>query len=249
MKFRIPLVCGLGLAAAVLALPSYARGIGVDETLTCSKTVPPTLSLWVANLAGTGFFNNADPGVNFPALVCDDSALLAIQATGPYSDGAISFLPFDPTATSTVLYTWVDLSVVGGTPSSNLLVAPGQTGTPLSNFSNPNPIPIVAQVAVVKLTGSYAGDYEVIFNYQPAPASTCSNAFAPISPALTWGGAAYLWSGGSGTTPCDPNSTNDFLFGSKGQLLGYFDSSNALHAASPPPGWCIVGGRSAYRCK
>jgi hypothetical protein len=248
MRISNPVLYVLGIAAAILALPSYGRGIGVDETLTCSKTVPPTSTLWVANLAGTGFFNNADPGVNFPALVCDDSALLTQPgASAPYSDSAVTFLTFDPAATSTVLYTWVDLSVAGGTPASQDLVAANQQGLPFSNF--PSDIPIIAQVAVVKLTGSYNGDYEVIFNYENSPATACSNTYAPLSPALTWGGAAYLFTGAGGTTPCDANSTNDFLFGSKGQLLGYFDASDVLHAGAPPPGWCIVGGRSAYRCK
>jgi hypothetical protein len=218
----------LGLAAYMFSLPGYARGIGVDETITCSKTVPPTGSLWIEN---TRDRNRAKAGVNFPVLVC---------AASSGTDANVTPLTFDPA--SSVLYTWVDLSVAGASASSLGLVAKGG-GLPLSNF--PTDVSIVAQVEVIKLTGrGYEGNYEIMFNYETSSPvfSACSNVFKPIAPSFDWYGTTYVFTGADGISPCDPNSTNDFLFDSKGKLRGYFDSSGA-EMPGLPPGWKIVKER------
>jgi len=233
MKFRILSICVLGLAAWTLALPSYARGIVVDETITCSSVVTPTGTPAII-LKGTGAVgNSAHAGVNFQILTCADSL---------QGDTTITSLPYEPKHSN--VYTWVDLSVAGITASS-LTGPPGNPNTPpLSNFQNLN-VAIIAQIEVLKLKGSYTGDYEIIFNYETFPEIACDNVFTPILPGLTWYKTRYAFTGaGVVGGPCESSgtssTTNDFLFGPDGVLLGYNsapDGSGFVLTPGLPPGW------------
>jgi len=244
MKFRMIVPGLLILTAAVLPQSSQARGIGVDFTMTCTSVVPATGNLSVP-LSGTGHKgNSAKAGVNFPVLACKDSV-------GPPDDTSLSVLRYD--TKDSVLYTWIDLSAAGGSPSDLCLVPPLAPGcsqlTPLSNFytggGNPPNVPIIAMVDVLKLTHGHSGDYEIIFNYENFPAIACDNLFKPITPSFSWFGKTYTFTGGpeGAITPCDSSATNDFLFGPNGVLLGYNsapdDSASFVLTKGLPPGWTV----------
>ena len=231
MKFRIPFVCVLGLAAWIFALPSHARGISVDEDTTCSQVVPSTGSLSVdVDLAGTREGNRAKSGLNFPVLACD----------APPPDTMLTPLNY----TSNAIYTWVDLSMAATGPS-------GLIGLETTNF--PSNVTIVAMVEVFKLAApGYIGDYEILFNYETSPGSACDNVFKPIAPSFTWFGKRYVFNGAGGVgSPCD--STNDFLFGPHGELLGYNSAPSSsggfaltfVLTKGLPPGWTEVHRRDA----
>ncbi len=235
MKFRIPCVCTLGLAAWTLALTSHARGIEVDETITCSNVVTSTGTPSIS-LTGTGAKGNlAQSGVNFPVLTCADSV---------QGDTTVTSLPYQPKYSD--IYTWVDLSVAGITASS-LTGPPANPDTPpLSSFQGLN-VAIPAQVAVLKLKGNYLGDYEIIFNFETFPENACDNVFTPIAPSLTWYKTTYVFTGtGVVGGPCESSggstTTNDFLFGPDGVLLGYNsapDGGGFVLTSGLPPGWSI----------
>ena len=235
MKFRILPVCVLGVAAWMLALPSHSRGIVVDETITCSSVVTSTGPATI-NLTGTGAAGNvAHSGVNFQVLTCADSV---------DGDTTITSLPYDRKHSN--LYTWVDLSVAGVTASS--LTGPPEIPNtpPLSNFQGLN-VAIIAQVEVLRLKGSYSGDYEIIVNYETFPENACDNVFTPITPFLTWYKTTYSFTdAGEVGGPCESSggssTTNDFLFGPDGVLLGYnsaTDGGGFVLTPGLPPGWSI----------
>jgi hypothetical protein len=231
MKFRIPFVCLLGLAAWIFALPSHARGISVDEDTTCSQVVPSTGSLLVdVDIGGNREGNRAKSGLNFPVLACD----------APPPDTMLTPLNY----TKNAIYTWVDLSMTAANPSALL-------GLETTNF--PSNVSIVAMVEVFKLASpGYFGDYEILFNYETAPASACDNVFKPIAPSFTWFGKRYVFKGAGGVgSPCD--STNDFLFGPQGELLGYNSAPSSpggfalsfVLTKGLPPGWTEAHRRDA----
>ena len=231
MKFRIPFGCVLGLAAWIFALPSHARGITVDEDTTCSQVVRSTGRLSVdVDLAGTGEGNRAKSGLNFPVLACD----------APPPDRMLTPLDY----TSNAIYTWVDLSMADTDPS-------GLLGLETTNF--PSNVTIVAMVEVFKLAAPrYFDDYEILFNYETSPRSACRNVFKPIAPSFTWFGKSYVFNGAGGVgSPCD--STNDFLFGPDGELLGYNSAPSSpggfartfVLTKGLPPGWTEAHRRDA----
>jgi len=206
MKFRLPFVCVLGLAAWFFALPSHARGISVDEDTTCSQVVPSTGSLSVdVDLAGTRERNRLKSGLNFPVLACD----------APPPDTMLTPLDY----TSNAIYTWVDLSMAATGPS-------GLLGLETTNF--PSNVSIVAMVEVFKLAAAgYFGDYEILFNYETSPGSACDNVFKPIAPSFTWFGKKYVFNGAGGVgSPCD--STNDSCSALTGNCLGIIQRPHHL---------------------
>jgi len=241
MKFRIFVPGLLVLAGAVLGQQVHARTIQVDATMTCTSVVKATGSLSVP-LSGTGDSgNSAKADVNFPVLACKDSV---------GNDTSLTVLSYD--AKNSVLYTWIDLSAAGGTPSSLCLVPPLESGcsqlAELSSFytggGNPPNVPIIAMVDVLKLTKGHSGDYEILVNYEAFPASECDNIFKPINPTFSWFGKTYTFTGSkSAANPCESSATNDFLFGPNGVLLGH----NSAPDGSPtfvltkglPPGWTV----------
>jgi hypothetical protein len=241
MKFRTVSIWLLGVAAALAALPSYARGV-IIEGSTCGGIVAPTGSLWIG-LNGTGSKGNqAKSGLNLPVLSCTP-------------DAELQALPYKATAPS-LLFIWVDLSVAQDTLQdfASLAAAEG-----LSGLSNQGPsVPdstaaVAAQLAVLKLTGSNKGDYEIIFSYElnlngfstplPLPNSVCDNEFKPIKPSFTWYGTTYEFTGVGGVSPCDAAATNDFVFDKDGNLIGYRSptdiANNTVTEGALPPGWAI----------
>jgi hypothetical protein len=237
MNFRIFVPVLLVLTAAFLAQPSHARGIKVDETMTCTSVVAATGSLSVP-LVGTGHKgNSAKAGVNFPVLACNDSV---------GNDTSLSVLTYS--AKDSELYTWIDLSGANGSPSDLCLVPPLASGCTALGFlagfaGNPPNVPIVAMVDVLKLTKGHSGDYEILFNYETLPQIACDNVFKPIAPSFSWFGKTYTFNGGPGgaLTVCDSSATNDFLFGPNGELKGYNsapdDSDSFMLTKGLPPGW------------
>jgi hypothetical protein len=230
MKLQIPFLCAAGLSLAILAVPSHARSIRVDATMTCSTVVPSTGTLSV-ELTGTAKKGNrAKSGVNFPVLACFDSI---------GNDASLTSLTYDPS--NSVLYTWVDLSSASNLTASSLTGSATNPATPeLSSFGDSNVI-IAAMVNVLKLTGSYTGDYEIQFNYEDSPEIACNNVFKPIAPSFTWFGHKYVFTNTAAIgNPCVATNTNDFLFGPGGTLLGYNsapDGSGFSLTEGLPPGW------------
>jgi hypothetical protein len=241
MIFRISFVCVVGLVGVISSVPSHARGVIIDQTL-CPTSLASTGSEEI-DLPGTGNSGNrANSGLNFPVLDC--SPPLGLPTTKSFSQ-----VPYDPT--DSLVYTWVDLAVADDTLAGVLAI----TATGLSSLNFPSGGPtvdstaaLVAQVAVLKLTGSYQGtsykgDYEIIFNYQQTgllPVTACKNVFEKISPSFTWYGTTYTFTGQGGKKPCDTGSTNDFVFDKNGKLLGYNsapDGSFKLTKNELPPGW------------
>jgi hypothetical protein len=241
MKFRTASIWVRGLAATIAALPGYARGM-IIEGSTCVTPVAATGSLWI-RLTGTGTSGNrAKSGLNLPVLSCTPD--MELQA-----------LPYKAAAPS-LLFIWVDLSVAQDSLGNFALLA-GANG--LSGLSNDGPsVPdstaaVAAQLAVLKLTGSNKGDYEIIFSYElnlngfisplPLPDSVCENAFKPIKPSFTWYGTTYEFTGVGGLTPCDAPATNDFVFDQNGNLIGYRSptdiANNTVTEGALPPGWAV----------
>ena len=231
MRLRTALVCSLGLAAGTFAQAGYARGISIDETITCASTVTSSGSADVFLTDTTPTTNYVTSGVNFPVLVCADSV------TG---DNNLTALPYQ--LHHSFIYTWVDLSLAGISASSLTGLASNPNTPPLSNFSSLN-VAITAQVSVFRLAGSYLGDYEIIFNYETFPEVACNNTYKKIAPTFKWHSRTYAFTGGGGvTSPCDSAATNDFLFGSSGTLLGYNsapDFSGFVLTPGLPPGWSV----------
>ncbi len=240
MKFSIPFMCVVGLVGAISSSPSHARGMIIDQSL-CPTSLS-TASSESISLPGTGNSGNkVNSGLNFPILNCSPPSGLP--------SGTLSLLPYEPS--ESLLYTWVDLAVADDTLANVLAI----TATGLSSLTFPSSGPtvdstaaLVAQVAVLKLTGSYQGtsykgDYEIIFNYQQTgllPVTACKNVFEKISPSFTWYGTTYTFTGQGGKKPCDTGSTNDFVFDKNGKLLGYNsapDGSFKLTKNELPPGW------------
>jgi len=154
-------------------------------------------------------------------------------------DANLTSLPYQ--ASKSFVYTWVDLALAGISASSLTGPASNPSTPPLSNFSSLN-VSIGAQVEVLKLTGAYAGDYEIIFNYETSPEVACDNVFNPLAPAFKWHNKSYNFTGVGGVTVCDSSATNDFLFNSAGVLLGYNsapDFSGFVLTAGLPPGWVL----------
>jgi hypothetical protein len=231
MRFSTAFVCALGLAAGTITVPSHARGISIDGTITCASVAISAGGPFVS-LTGTGAkSNSARSGINFPVLICADSV---------GGDTNLTSLPYQPKYS--LVYTWVDLSLAGITASSLTGPAGNANTPPLSNFQSLN-VSINAQVEVLKLKGSYAGDYEIIFNYENFPEVACDNVYTAIAPTLKWFNTTYAFTGGGGvTSPCDSSATNDFLFGPDGVLLGYNsapDFDGFVLTPGPPPGWTI----------
>jgi hypothetical protein len=231
MKVHTALVGALGLAAVTIAAAASARGISIDETITCASVVTSTGTPQVFLTDTAPKTNYVTAGVNFPVLVCADSV------TG---DNTLTALPYQ--LKHSFLYTWVDLSLAGISASSLTGPASNPNTPPLSNFSSLN-VSINAQVSVFRLAGAYLGDYEIIFNYATSPEVACDNVYTKIAPTFSWHGKIYAFAGGGGvTTPCDSAATNDFLFGSSGVLLGYNsapDSSGFVLTPGLPPGWTV----------
>jgi hypothetical protein len=237
MKFRIPLIGVMGLIGAISAVPSHARGVIIDQS-SCPTSLSSSGSEKIG-LPGTGHSGNqVQSGLNFPVLNC--SPPKGLPST------TLSLLAYEPA--DSLLYTWVDLGVAYDTLKDVLKI----TATGLSSLTFPSGEPIVdswaavvAQVAVLKLTGKYEGGYEIIFNYQRdpslVPVTACKNVFEKISPSFTWYGTTYTFTYHNGATPCDAASTNDFVFGPEGKLLGYdaaLDGSGVVTLKSGlPPGW------------
>jgi hypothetical protein len=231
MRLRTAFVCTLGLAAGTFAVAGHARGISIDETITCASVVTSPGSHDVLLTDTTPKTNYVTSGVNFPVLVCADSV------TG---DNNLTALPYQ--LKHSFIYTWVDLSLAGISASSLTGPASNPSTPPLSNFSSLN-VSINAQVSVFRLAGSYSGDYELIFNYETFPEVACDNVYTKIAPTFKWHGKTYAFTGGGGvTTPCDSTATNDFLFGPNGVLLGYNsapDFSGFVLTPGLPPGWTL----------
>ena len=179
--------------------------------------------------AGTGKgTNKGASGFNLPVLTC-------VSSEGNPPDTNLTPLTYGKGKTR--LYSWVDLSIAGGTPADYL-------GIPLSSLFGEN-LGIVAMVNVFNLTADHAGDTEIMFNYQTFPESACGNVLKPIAPSFTWFGKSYAFVGGGGVvTPCDSKATNDFLFGPNGVLLGYNSAADfsGQFTLTPglPPGWTVV---------
>lgn len=230
MKIRIAFMGALGLAAGMVATPGFANGISIDENITCASVEVSTGSPAIS-LPGTAAKGNlAQSGVNFPVLVCADSQ---------QGDLNLTSLPYQPKYSS--VYTWVDLSAAGITAASLTGPATNPNTPPLSNFQGLN-VAIIAQIEVLKLKGSYLGDFEIIFNFQNFPESACDNVFTPIAPSLTWYKKTYVFTGVGGVTACDSAATNDFLFGADGVLLGYNsapEGSGFVLTPGLPPGWAL----------
>jgi hypothetical protein len=240
MQLRTVSIWVLGVAGAIAALPGYARGV-IIEGSTCTKVVTPTGSLWF-DLTGTGNKGNrARSGLNLPVLSCTP-------------DAEITALPYKPTGS--LLFTLVDLSVAQDTAQGFIdanVASVGLSGLNQGQAYIDSTSSVAAQVAVLKLTGSFKGDYEVIFSYEvnlnlfPAPAgpsSVCTNLFKPIKPSFTWYGTTYEFTGVGAVGPCDDPATNDFVFDSNGNLIGYraaADIALADNTVTPglPPGWVI----------
>jgi hypothetical protein len=241
MKFRTVSIWVLGLTAALAALPGYTRGV-IIEGSTCGGIVAPTGTLWF-DLTGTGSKGNrAKSGLNLPVLSCTP-------------DTELQALPYKATAPS-LLFIWVDLSVAQDSLQDFASLA-GAEG--LSGLSNQGPsvldstAAVAAQLAVLKLTGSNKGDYEIIFSYElnlngfstpPAlPNSVCDNTFKPIKPSFTWYGTTYEFTGVGGVSPCDAAATNDFVFDPNGNLIGYRSptdiANGTITEGTLPPGWAI----------
>lgn len=227
MKLRNTFVSILGLAAGLYALPGYSHTVEVDETIFCSSVMPATGNLSI-DLLVTAKGNRAKSGLNLPVLAC-----LSTKKTNT------NLTPLAFNAPESYLYTWVDLSLAGGTPEELGLIGPG--AIPLSNYEVAN-VSIVAMIDVFKLTGAYSGDREIVVNFESFPESACDNLFVPLAPSFTWFGHTYTFTGGTGIgTVCDPANGNDFLFGSANQLLGYNSapqgSSTFVLTPGLPPGW------------
>jgi hypothetical protein len=231
MRIRTTIVCTLGLVAGAFAVAGHARGIIIDETITCASVVTSSGSSDVFLTDTSPKTNYATSGVNFPVLVCADSVK---------GDNNLTSLPYQ--VKHSFIYTWVDLSLAGISASSLTGPASNPNTPPLSNFSSLN-VSINAQVSVFRLGGSYAGDYEIIFNYETFPEAACDNVYTNIAPTFKWYHDTYAFTGGGGvTTPCDSTATNDFLFGPDGVLLGYNsapDSSGFVLTPGLPPGWTV----------
>jgi hypothetical protein len=231
MRFRTAIVYTLGLYAAAFAGAGYGFGISIDGTITCASVAVSNGGPFVF-LTGTGpAGDSARSGINFPVLVCADSVA---------GDTNLTSLPYN--AKSSLVYTWVDLSLAGITAASLTGPASNPETPPLSNFSDLN-VSINAQVEVLKLNGAYAGDYEIIFNYETFPEVACANVYTAIAPTLKWHGKTYNFTGGGGvTTPCDSTARNDFLFGPGGVLLGYNSSTEFgefVLTEGLPLGWTL----------
>jgi hypothetical protein len=243
MQFRTVSIWVLGVAGGIAVLPSYARSV-IIEGSTCNSAVTATGSLWF-NLPGTGNKGNrAKAGLNLPVLSCTP-------------DTELQALPYKPAGS--LLFTLVDLSVAQDTVNGFLLAnaAPiALSGLNQGQSSVDSTSSVAAQVAVLKLSGSFKGDYEIIFSYEqnlnlfppPAgPSSVCDNLFKPIKPSFTWYGTTYEFIGGDGViTPCDAPATNDFVFDSNGNLLGYRAAADVANGntdttltAGLPPGWAV----------
>jgi hypothetical protein len=242
MRFRTFFIWVLGVAAGIATLPGYARSV-IIEGSTCTTAVAATGSLWFA-LPGTGNKGNrAKSGLNLPVLSCTP-------------DAELQALPYKPTAS--LLFTLVDLSVAQDDLQGFITAIVNDIG--LSGLPNEGPsVPdstaaIAAEVAVLKLTGTYKGGYEIIFSYElnlngfsspPAlPNSVCDNLFKPIKPAFTWYGTTYEFTGVGGVGPCDAAATNDFVFDSGGNLVGYRAAADIALGddtvtAGLPPGWAV----------
>jgi len=237
MNFRIPFACVVGLVGAIVSVPSHARGVIIDQSF-CPKSVSSTGSEWI-DLPGTGNSGNrVNSGLNFPILNCSPPKGLP--------SSTLSLFAYEPA--DSLLFTWIDLGVADDTLANVLAIT--KTGLSSLNFPSGAPIidssaSLVAQVAVLKLTGAYKGGYEIIFNYQRDPSlvavTACKNVFEQISPSFTWYGTTYTFTGHGGAHPCDATSTNDFVFGPEGKLLGYdaaLDGSGVINLKSGlPPGW------------
>ena len=237
MKFSIPFMCVVGLVGAISSSPSHARGMIIDQSL-CPTSLS-TASSESISLPGTGNSGNkVNSGLNFPILNCSPPSGLP--------SGTLSLLPYEPS--ESLLYTWVDLAVADDTLANVLAI----TATGLSSLTFPSSGPtvdstaaLVAQVAaVLKLTGTYKGGYEIIFNYQKGllPVSACKDVFVNISPSFTWYGTTYTFKDQSGANPCATTSTNDFVFGPDGKLVGYNSAADGsgkvtLVKNELPPGW------------
>jgi hypothetical protein len=229
MKYHLAFMCALGLVAAISASPSYARGVIIDGA-PCPTAVSTADTRWIA-IPGTGRKDNrVKAGINLPYLICTPTS-------------GHSSLDYD--SAESLLYTLIDLTTAYDTLQGVQTIA----ASGLSSLRPPvdaPPVPqdsyaaIVAQVALFKLVGTYQGGYEIIFNYQNstelAPVSACVNTLKPIAPSFTWFGTRYVFTGVGGVTPCDANSTNDFVFDRRGQLVGYLDTTLTL-TPGLPPGW------------
>jgi hypothetical protein len=232
VNFRTALVCTLGLlTAASFAAAVNARGIRVDDTITCASVAISPGGPFVI-LSGTGSTTNSvRSGFNFPVLICADSVA---------GDTNITPLPYQPK--NSRVYTWVDLSLAGIAASSLTGPATDPNTPPLSSFQGLN-VAIIAQLEVLKLKGSYLGNYEIILNYQDFPEVACDNVYISVPPTLKWHNKSYAFAGGGGvTSPCDSLAVNDFLFDSNGVLLGYNSSSDpSQFVLTPglPPGWKV----------
>ncbi|HTC52610.1 MAG TPA: hypothetical protein VK700_11805 [Steroidobacteraceae bacterium] len=243
MQFRTVSIWMLGVAGAVAALPGYGRGV-IIEGSTCTAALKPTGTLWF-DLTGTGSKGNrARAGLNLPVLSCTPDN--EIQALSYKTAGSL-------------LFTLVDLSVAQDTAAGFILaneLAVGLSGLNQGQSNVDSTSAVAAQVAVLKLNGTFKGDTEIIFSYEvnlnlfPAPAgpsSVCDNLFKPIKPSFTWFGTTYEFIGGDGvSTPCDDAATNDFVFDSNGNLLGYRAAADVANGTSDttltaglPPGWVI----------
>ena len=108
MKYRTAFVWTLGLAAGSFAGAGYAsHGIRVDETISCANVAISSGNPFVT-LIGTGLTTNSvRSGFNFPVLICKDSVA---------GDSNVTSLPYQPK--NSRIYTWVDLSLAGVSPSS-----------------------------------------------------------------------------------------------------------------------------------
>ena len=232
MKHRTAFVWTLGLAVGGFAEAGYAsHGIRVDETLSCANVAISSGNPYVT-LVGTGLTTNAvRSGFNFPVLICKDSVA---------GDSNVTSLPYQPK--NSRIYTWVDLSLAGVSPSSLTGPATDPNTPPLSSFQGLN-VTIITQVEVLKLKGSFLGDYEIIFNYEDFPEVACDNVYVAVPPTFKWHNKTYTFTGAGGVaSPCDSAASNDFLFSPTGVLLGHNSAPDgAAFVLSPglPPGWTV----------
>jgi hypothetical protein len=232
MKYRTVFVWTLGLALDSFAGAGYAsHGIRVDANITCASVATSSGNPYVS-LIGTGLTTNSvRSGFNFPVLICADSVA---------GDSNVTSLPYQPKHSR--IYTWVDLSLAGISASSLTGPATDPNTPPLSSFQGLN-VAIITQVEVLKLKGSYLGDYEIIFNYEDFPEVACDNVYVAVPPTLKWHNKTYTFTGNGGVaSPCASSAGNDFLFSPTGVLLGHNSAPDgAAFVLSPglPPGWTV----------
>jgi hypothetical protein len=142
----------------------------------------------------------------------------------PSDDQELGIGPFE--ADSTTVYSW-DGGNTNNWSNSVQLVVYSLDG----NDGNGDPTSTVA-----------SGDTEFAFNYLGGNnLSTCLVNPPALSstPALTFDGKTYQFTGANGAGICDAASTSDFVF-SPTSYVGWIDDNSTLETSRLPPGWAVA---------